>query len=170
MVVYGSFIKPQLSARKSPFLTYFDYGENKEGYWDYNHMVLQFEDVVDCLKVLQHPNNHFVFLFDHSSGHAKQRPDGLNASRMNKSFGGKSPPMHPTVIVGDSGFLGPYPCILEPGHTQRLTFTKTDVGPFWMTPMSAFAIVLTKILIAIQQQRPFRETNLSQSLSYMAKE
>ncbi|KAI2513790.1 hypothetical protein MHU86_573 [Fragilaria crotonensis] len=133
MDVYGSSLKPQLSAGKSPFLTYFDYGENKEGYWDYNHMVLQFEDVVDCLKVM-HPNYHFVFLFDHSSGHAKQRPDGLNASRMNKSFGGKSPAMHPTVIDRESGFLGPYPRILEPGHTQRLTFTETDVGPFWMTP------------------------------------
>jgi hypothetical protein len=50
-------------------------------------MVLQFEDAVDCLKIM-HPHNHFVFLFDHSSGHAKQHPDGLNASRMNKSFGG----------------------------------------------------------------------------------
>ncbi len=111
MDVYGSSFKPQLSAGKSPLLTYFDYGENKEGYWDYNHMVLQFEDVVNCLKVM-HPNYHFVFLFDHSLGHAKQRPDGLNASRRNKSFGGKSTPMHPTVIERESGFLGPYPCIL----------------------------------------------------------
>jgi hypothetical protein len=133
MEVYGSSLKPQLSVGKSPFLTYFDYGENKEGYWDYNHMVLQFEDVVDCLKVM-HPLYHFVFLFDHSSGHAKQRPDGLNASRMNKSFGGKCPAMHPTVIEREAGFLGPYTCTLEPGQTQRLMFTETDVGPFWMTP------------------------------------
>ena len=133
MEVYGSSLKPQLSVGKSPFLTYFDYGENKEGYWDYNHMVLQFEDVVDCLKVM-HPLYRFVFLFDHSSGHAKQRPDGLNASRMNKSFGGKCPAMHPTVIEREAGFLGPYTCTLEPGQTQRLMFTETDVGPFWMTP------------------------------------
>ncbi len=74
--VFGSYLKKPLTMDKSPFLHYFDYGENKEGYWDYNHMVLQFEDVVDCLKVM-HPNFHFVFLFDHSLGHAKQRPDGL---------------------------------------------------------------------------------------------
>ena len=85
-------LKKPLTKDKSPFLHYFDYGENKEGYWDYNHMVLQFEDVVDCLKVM-HPNFHFVFLFDHSLGHAKQRPDGLSATKMNKSFSGKSPPM-----------------------------------------------------------------------------
>jgi hypothetical protein len=133
MEVLGSSLKPLLLAGKSPFLTYFDYGENKEGYWDYNHMVLQFEDVVDCLKVM-HPQVHFVFLFDHSSGHAKQRPDGLNAAKMNRSFGGKCPVMHPTVIERESGFLGPYARILEPGQTQRLTFTEVDVGPFWMIP------------------------------------
>ena len=66
---HGRHIMPQRHClqeqkNKSPFLHYFDYGENKEGYWDYNHMVLQFEDVLDCLKVM-HPNFHFVFLFDH---------------------------------------------------------------------------------------------------------
>jgi hypothetical protein len=131
MEVYGSSLKPLLLTGKSPFLTYFDYGENKEGYWDYNHMVLQFEDVVDCLKIM-HPTYHFVFLFDHSSGHAKQRPDGLNASRMNKSFGGKCPAMHSTVIERESGFLGPYSRILEPGQIQQLMFNEADAGPFWM--------------------------------------
>ena len=133
MEVYGSSLKPLISTAKSPFLTYFDYGENKDGYWDYNHMVLQFEDVVDCLKIL-HADVHFIFLFDHSSGHAKQRPDGLNASRMNKSFGGKGQMMHSSLIEKEIGFLGPYPRILEPGQTQQLVFTETDLGPFWMTP------------------------------------
>ena len=104
MEVYGSSLKPLISTAKSPFLTYFDYGENKDGYWDYNHMVLQFEDVVDCLKIL-HADVHFIFLFDHSSGHAKQRPDGLNASRMNKSFGGKGQMMHSSLIEKEIGFL-----------------------------------------------------------------
>ena len=60
MYVYGSSLKLQRSVGKSPFLTYFDYGQNKESYWDYSHMVLQFEDMVDCLKVM-HPQFHFVF-------------------------------------------------------------------------------------------------------------
>jgi hypothetical protein len=132
MEVYGSSLKPLLSTSKSPFLTFFDYGENKDGYWDYNHMVLQFEDVVDCLKIM-HPLVHFVFLFDHSSGHAKQRPDGLNASRMNKSFGGKGPTMHPTLIERETGYLGPNPRILKPGQIQNLVFAETDIGPFWMS-------------------------------------
>ena len=49
---YGLSLKPLLLAGKSPFLTYFDYGEHKEGYLDYNHMVLQFEDAIDCLKIM----------------------------------------------------------------------------------------------------------------------
>ena len=35
-------------------------------------MVLQFEDAVDVLQVM-HPSYDFVFLFDHSAGHAKSK-------------------------------------------------------------------------------------------------
>ena len=108
------------STSNLPFLTFFDYSENKESFWDYNHMVLQFEVVVNCLKIM-HPLVHFVFLFDHSSGHAKQRPDGLNASQMNKSFGGKSPTtMHSTLIKREASYLSPNPRILKPGQIQHL--------------------------------------------------
>ena len=54
MYVYFSSLKLQRSVDKSPFLTYFDYGQNKERYWDYSHMVLQFEDMVDCLRLCIH--------------------------------------------------------------------------------------------------------------------
>ena len=79
-----------------------------------------------------HPSYDFVFLFDHSSGHAKQRPDGLNQHRMNRAFGGKAAPMRNTVIMQEEGFLGPFPRILEPGDTQSLVFASSDSGPFWM--------------------------------------
>jgi hypothetical protein len=82
-----------------------EYGENREGYWAYNNMVLQFEDAVDVLKVI-HPSVDFVFLFDHSSGHSKQRPDGLNQHRMNRLFGGKNAPsMRNTIIEHEEGYL-----------------------------------------------------------------
>ena len=134
--VLGSPDKKPLTLDKSPFLVFFDYGENREGYWAYNNMVLQFEDAVDVLKVM-HPSYDFVFLFDHSAGHAKQRPDGLNQHRMNRAFGGKTvPKMRDTLIVQEEGYLGPFPRILEPGDLQSLVFTASDsssVGPFWMT-------------------------------------
>jgi hypothetical protein len=85
--------KKPLTFDKSPFLVFFEYyGENQEGYWAYNNMVLQFEDAVNVLKVM-HPSYDFVFLFDHSSGHAKQRPDSLNQHRMNCGYGGKTVPI-----------------------------------------------------------------------------
>ncbi len=98
-------------------------------------MVLQFEDAVDVLKVM-HPSYDFVFLFDHSAGHAEQQPDGLNQHRMNRAFGGKTVPMmSDTIIKQEERYLGPFPRILEPGDTQSLVFTTFDslTGPFWMT-------------------------------------
>jgi hypothetical protein len=46
----GSTKKAALTS--SPFVLEFEYGANAEGYWVYEHMVLQVEDCVDCLKVL----------------------------------------------------------------------------------------------------------------------
>ena len=96
--ILGIAEKRPLTADKSPFLVLFEYGENREGYWAYNNMVLQFEDAVDVLKVM-HPSYDFVFLFDHSAGHSKQRPDGLNQHRMNRSYGGKAAAMQDTLIT-----------------------------------------------------------------------
>jgi hypothetical protein len=116
---------------ESPFVVYFELGANNEGYWTYNHMVLQFEDCVDCLTVM-YPQFHFVFLFDHSSGHAKKRIDGLDAASMLKGFGGSQPLMHPAKIEEENGYLGPYDPTLEAGDVQSMVFLATDTGPFWM--------------------------------------
>ena len=133
--ILGSPDKKPLTLDRSPFLVFFEYGENREGYWAYNNMVLQFEDAVDVLKVM-HPSYDFVFLFDHSAGHAKQRPDGLNHHRMNRAFGGKTiQMMRDTIILQEEGYLGTFPRILEPGDTQSLVFPASDTssGPFWMS-------------------------------------
>jgi hypothetical protein len=58
--ILGSSNKRPLTLDKSPFLLFFEYGENREGYWAYNNMVLQFEDAIDVLKVI-HPAYDFVF-------------------------------------------------------------------------------------------------------------
>ena len=42
-------------------LYYFDYGEiDKGGYRDYNYMVTQFQDVINCL-IVMHPKYQFYF-------------------------------------------------------------------------------------------------------------
>jgi hypothetical protein len=75
----------QKNLSKSPFVHYIEIGVNNEGWWDFNQMVLQLEDCVDCLKTL-YPAINFIFLFEHSSRHMKKRTGGLNASAMNKGF------------------------------------------------------------------------------------
>jgi len=116
----------------SPFVRTFEYGADSEGYWNYNHMVLQLEDCVDVLQYL-YPQYDYIFLFDHSSGHDKQREDGLNVKKMTKNFGGTQRKMRDTVIKQEKGYLGTYLSKLKPGDTQSMVFKETDDGPFWMS-------------------------------------
>ena len=71
----------QRKGQHSPFVVEFEYGANSKGYWSYAHMVLQLEDCVDCLQVIA-PQFDYLFLFDHSCGHDKQREDGLNVKNI----------------------------------------------------------------------------------------
>ena len=72
----------------SPFIIKFEYGATNEEYWSHDHMVLQLDDCVDCLKCL-HPEFDYLFLFNHSCGHDRQREDSLNVENMSKAFSGK---------------------------------------------------------------------------------
>jgi len=121
--------KPELKD-SSPFCRFFEYGANKDGYWNYHHAALQLEDVVDCLTCL-FLDVDFVFLFDQSSGHGRRQKDGLSARLMNKGWGGASPIMHSSQI--DDSCLGPYPKIVMVGDEQTMTFSETDAGPFYLS-------------------------------------
>ena len=61
MKLNNSVLKPKLTTR--PFVTSFQYGQNQEGYWTYDHTILQLEDVCDCLKVVFEDKYDFYFLF-----------------------------------------------------------------------------------------------------------
>jgi hypothetical protein len=97
-------------------------------------MVLQLKDCVDALKVL-YPQYQFLFLFDHSCGHNRQKEDGLNVERMTKSFGGAQTRLRSTIINQTQGYLGPYLPKLKPGDTQSMIFKADDIGRFWMTQL-----------------------------------
>jgi hypothetical protein len=116
----------------SPFVFEFDYRASNKGYWNYDRMVLQLEDCVDVLKCL-YPHYEFLFLFDHSCGHDKQQPNGLNAENMLKNYGGQQSILRSTVIKQEKGYLGPHACTLNPGDVQHFIFRDDDDGPFWMT-------------------------------------
>ena len=128
--IYGKKEKKPLT--ESPFIRKFQYGINNDGYWNYSTMVLQLEDVVDCLHVLYGDRFEFIFFFDHSSGHDRLRPDGLNSNGLNKYYGGGQQKMRKSNIK-DKTYLGPFPSQLSIGDTQSFQFEATDEGPFHLS-------------------------------------
>ena len=114
---------------ESPFVVEFEYKANNQGYWDYDHMIIQFEDCIDVVKTL-HPKFGFMFLFDHSCGHDRQRPDGLSAPKVNKTHGGAQPKMRKSKIETEE-FLGPFPAILQVGGCQHMNYQYGDSEPFY---------------------------------------
>jgi hypothetical protein len=120
----------------SAFLRVFEVGIEKEGYWNSDHMALQFEDLVDCLKV-SFPSIDFLCLFDQSSGHGKKRENGLSVVDMNTGWGGKQSKMRNTGIT--EGCLGPYQRTLEIGDVQSMVFQESEEGPFDMSPAELLA-------------------------------
>ena len=126
--------KEKTPLETSPFIRKFEYGANSEGYWNYNHMVIQFEDVVDVLKALFADKYEYLFYFDHSSGHDRLRPDGLNVKQMNKTFGGNQQKMRNSTIK-DATYLGPFEHAqkLMIGDEQCMSYKDTDTGPFYLS-------------------------------------
>ena len=129
VAIHGQASKQDL--KQSPFVVYFELGANNEGYWTYNHMAIQFEDCVDCLKII-FPQFDFAFLFDHSQGHAKKLANGLDAYSMNRGFGGVQPRMRESIINAEDGYLGMNERTVNVGDTQSFVFRPGDAGPFWM--------------------------------------
>ena len=86
MEVNRTSTKPPLAY--SPFIILFKFG-GRNGYWTGNHMILQTEDCIDCLQAIFESRYDFVFLFDHSSGHAMKQAGGLSVASMTKGFGGE---------------------------------------------------------------------------------
>ena len=115
----------------SPFYVEFEYVAQHKGYWTYDHFVLQCKDVVDCVKVL-YPQFEFHLCVDHSCGHNRQRDDGLNASKMNKNYGGKQRIPHDSKILSCEGYFGLFAHKLEVGKSQQFAFSEDDDGSFWL--------------------------------------
>ena len=130
MAIHGQATKKDI--KDSPFAIFFELGANNEGYWTYNHMSIQFEDCVDCLKVV-YPHFDFSFLFDHSQGHAKKLLNGLDAYSMIKGYGGAQPQMRELMIKEHDAYLGIHRRTLNVGDIQSFIFLPTDDGPFWLS-------------------------------------
>jgi len=126
----------KLDLMEDPLVRLFEFGGGN-GYWSGNHIIIQIEDVMDCLKHLHGDQYKYCFLFDHSSGHAKKRENGLDAKKMNVSWGGNMS-MRNTHIESYHGFIGPYhdssiEGMVTVGAEQTLTYeSESDLrlGPF----------------------------------------
>ena len=130
-ILFGTAKKTKLTT--SPFVRELEYGANKEGYWTYDNMLVQFEDCVDVLKVM-YPQFDFVFLLDHSNGHDHLRPNGLNLNKISVRYGGKQPIMRDAVI-DDPTLFGPFHDAtykLQLGSTQKMQFDEFDEGPCYL--------------------------------------
>jgi len=146
-----------------PFVVEFEFGINSEGYWCYDRMVLQLEDCVDVLKNV-YPEFDFLFLFDHSCGHDKQRPDGLNAENMAKYYGGKQSFIRPSIITQEKGYLGLYQRTLNAGDTQYFVFQPDDSGPFWLSEQQREELRNDKEIAGQTLKRNFTKAELTAKL------
>ena len=123
--------KTEFTVDDNPFVKEFRYGINDDGYWTYDHFIIQLEDCMDILNILHPPDKFEVqILVDHSCGHDRQRTDGLNVVCMNSMYGGKQRRIHDTRIV--QGCIGDFKSTLELGDIQNMQFNLMDTGPFYL--------------------------------------
>ena len=117
---------------KTPLHSCLNMVQKNEGYWTYEHLVIQLEDCMDILTVL-YPTDKYEIqtLVDHSSGHDRQHEDGLNVNGMNKYYGGSQRVMH-SSLMKDQGCLDKHLPKLAVGDTQEMMFLRDDSGPFYM--------------------------------------
>ena len=122
---------PQITKGESPGLIFFQYGKNKDGYWDGALFQTQCIDVIDALEVL-YPDMQILLEVDHSAGHLKEQNNGLMANAMGLRWGGKTTAKRDTEI--EEGCLGSdVPTIngqkLQVGMIQRMIFVEGDSPP-----------------------------------------
>jgi adenosylmethionine-8-amino-7-oxononanoate aminotransferase len=78
----------------------------------------------------------FVYLFDHSQGHARRRDGALNALNISRNFGraGAQQQMRDTFIASKEGYLGAHLPSLSVGDTQSMVFKSDNNGPWYLSP------------------------------------
>ena len=72
-------------------------GVNLEGFWNYDQMALQVEDVYDVLAI-KYPAYDFLMMLDQSSDHGRMRQESLNEENMSVKWGGQQDKLRNTII------------------------------------------------------------------------
>ena len=77
----------------------FDYGKNRDGYWNTDDMIQHVIEVMDGLDAKYGEGRfQYVFLFDHSANHEAFAADALRATSMSKGWGGKQSKLRTTEM------------------------------------------------------------------------
>jgi hypothetical protein len=152
---FGKPGKVPISYGESPGLVFFQYGKNKDGYWDGALFEKQCEDVIDSLEIL-YPGMQLLLEVDHSSGHLKEQCNGLEVNKMGLRWGGKTISKRDTVI--EEGCLGESPPIingvqLSLGMTQTMTFKEGDPPPFLDPKANPYTVPMTEAQIVKEKQK-----------------
>ena len=119
--------------KDSPGLIFFDYGKNKQGYWDNVNMCDQVDCVIDVFKII-YPTYQLLFEFDHSSNHLKFDGDSLNSSGMNVNWGGNQRKLRSSLITSLACLGDPAVAQLKVGDYHDSTFTDSTRGPHFPNP------------------------------------
>jgi hypothetical protein len=81
----------------------FKAGKNREGWFTNEDLVKQLNTCMPMMRKL-HPNADLIFAFDNSMTHRAAPPDGLDATKLNLSDGGKNVPLlRNTTFVNAEG-------------------------------------------------------------------
>ncbi len=83
MTIYGS-TKKKISDNFT-LVRFFEVGVNLEGFWSYNQMTIQVEDIFDVLAV-KFPNYKLLFMLNQNSGHGREQEGSLNVNLMSMKF------------------------------------------------------------------------------------
>ncbi|CAB1113198.1 unnamed protein product [Ectocarpus sp. CCAP 1310/34] len=106
--------------KRSPGLRFLQHGKNKDGCWGYDEFKQQIEDAFDVFDVFE-PDMQVVVEIDHSSGHTRQREDGLHVGNMNVN-------KWSTEFTEGAEV---YDMKLKVGDTQTSTFAASSPPPFY---------------------------------------
>ena len=99
-------VEELFSAARSEFKnleSYYFHNCLYEGIWRDNERRWNKQVPTDEVFRTYGPDYKCIFLFDHSCGHDKKRPDSLNAGAMGKGYGGSQPKMRNTKIKKEKG-------------------------------------------------------------------
>ncbi|CAM9391459.1 unnamed protein product, partial [Sphacelaria rigidula] len=99
-------------------LQYMEYGKNREGYWGFKEFE---EQVVDCMDVFEvmYPEKQLTFEVNHSTGHAKNREDGLHVGYMDVRYGGAQKVLRDTKLT--EGCVGSLEVKMHPNKDKGST-------------------------------------------------